>query len=158
MLSVIGAGLAPDVFHSGTPMNRNNDRNSRRALLAISGLFAASLVTAGNVETGELQISRTLELELPQEITTVGQAISYLLEDSGYRLLSAKLAEPYRVGLFAMPLPEAQRRLGPLSLRQALELLSGPAFRLAIDPVYRLVTFELLATSESRESDACASK
>jgi type IV pili sensor histidine kinase/response regulator len=135
MLSVIGAGLAPDVFHSGTPMNRNNDSEEQLDLL-----------------------SGTLELELPQEITTVGQAISYLLEDSGYRLLSAKLAEPYRVGLFAMPLPEAQRRLGPLSLRQALELLSGPAFRLAIDPVYRLVTFELLATSESRESDACASK
>jgi hypothetical protein len=64
MLSVIGAGLAPDVFHSGTPMNRNNDRNSRRALLAISGLFAASLVTAGNVETGELQISRYPRLNL----------------------------------------------------------------------------------------------
>jgi type IV pili sensor histidine kinase/response regulator len=70
--------------------------------------------------------------------------------------LSAKLAEPYRVFLFGFPLPKAQRQLGPLSLRQALELLSGPAFRLVIDPVYRLVTFELVATSSSRDNDACS--
>ena len=162
-------------------MNRNKHKISRRALLAISGLFAASLITVGNVEASNAPISEAqvgryqtvvlqpdenqvdllssmVELELPEQINTVGQAITYLLDGSGYRLLSAKLAEPYRVLLFALPLPKTQRQLGPLSLRQALDLVSGPAFRLVIDPVYRLVTFELLPTSASRESDGCSGK
>jgi type IV pili sensor histidine kinase/response regulator len=103
-------------------------------------------------------LSSMVELELPEQINTVGQAITYLLEGSGYRLLSAKLAEPYRVGLFAMPLPDVQRQLGPLSLRQGLELLSGPAFRLVIEPVYRLVTFELVLPITTIESDDCPSR
>ena len=162
-------------------MNRNKHKFSRRALLTISGLFAASLITVGNVEASNAPISEVqlgryqtvvlqadqtqvdllssmVELELPEQINTVGQAITYLLDGSGYRLLSAKLAEPYRVFLFGFPLPKAHRQLGPLSLRQALELLSGPAFHLVIDPVYRLVTFELVATSASRESDGCSRK
>ncbi len=160
-------------------MNRTNHKISRRALLAISGLFAAPLITVGNAEASDAPISEVqvgryqsvvlqadenqvdllssmVELELPEQINTVGQAISYLLDGSGYRLLSAKLAEPYRVFLFGFPLPKVQRQLGPLSLRQALELLGGPAFRLVIDPVYRLVTFELVATSASRDNDACS--
>ena len=162
-------------------MNRNKYKISRRALLAISGLFSASLITVGSVEASnapisEVQVGRyqtvmlqptveqldllssMVELELPEEINTVGQAVAYLLDGSGYRLLSAKLAEPYRVFLFGFPLPKVQRQLGPLSLRQALELLGGAAFRLVIDPVYRLVTFELVATSSNRESDACSGK
>ena len=162
-------------------MNRTNHKISRRALLAISGLFAAPLITVGNAEASDAPISEVqvgryqsvvlqadenqvdrlssmVELELPEQINTVGQAITYLLDGSGYRLLSAKLAEPYRVFLFGFPLPKVQRQLGPLSLRQALELLGGPAFRLVIDPVYRLVTCEMVPTSSNRESDACSGK
>ncbi len=162
-------------------MNRNKYKISRRALLAISELFAASLITVGNVEasnapSSEVQFGRyqtvvlqpdenqvdllssMVELELPEQINTVGQAITYLLDGSGYRLLSAKLAEPYRVLLFALPLPKAERQLGPLSLRQALELVSGPAFRLVIEPVYRLVTFELVLPITTIEADDCTSR
>ncbi len=160
-------------------MNRIKHKISRRALLAISGLIAASLVTAGNSETGsagissaamsEVQVGRyrsvvmrpdehqvdllsvVITRNFPEHVNTVGKAVASLLDGSGYRLLSPKLAESYRSHLFAMPLPQVQRQLGPLSLRQALELLAGPAFRLVIDPTYRLVSFELTkATSDSR--------
>jgi type IV pili sensor histidine kinase/response regulator len=100
-------------------------------------------------------LSNIVQLELPEDVQTIGQAIAQLLEGSGYRLLSAKLAEPYRTVLFAMPLPEVQRRLGPISLRQALQLLSGPAFKTVIDPSYRLVSFELLTSNSASETDAC---
>ena len=167
-------------------MNRINHKCSRRGLLAISGLFAALLIRAGNVEasnagtsttgTSEVQVGRyqTVMLQpdenqvdllsavvtrnLPEHINTVGQAVATLLDGSGYSLLSVDLAEPYRTLLFSLPLPEVQRQLGPLSLRQALELLTGPAFRLVIDPVYRLVSFELVAATARRENDACCRK
>ena len=158
-------------------MNRIKHKISRRALLAISGLFAASLATAGNTGTSnagtsEVQVGRyqsvimrpdenqvdllsvVITRNLPEHVNTVGQAVASLLDGSGYRLLSPKLAESYRSHLFAMPLPQVQRQLGPLSLRQALELLGGPAFRLVIDPTYRLVSFELIKTTS--DAHACS--
>lgn len=164
-------------------MHRIKHKISRRALLVISGLFAASLATAGNIEssnagtsstgTSEVQVGRyqsvimrpaknqvdllsvVITRNLPQHVNTVGQAVASLLDGSGYRLLSPKLAEPYRVHLFAMPLPDVQRQLGPLSLRQALELLGGPAHRLVIDPIYRLVSFELIKTTSDAHACSC---
>ena len=166
-------------------MKRSKHKISRRALLAISGLLAASLVTAGNAETSnagtnragstEVQVGRyqsvrmrpdqtqvdllsvVIKRKLPEHVSTVGQAVAALLDGSGYRLLSGDLAEPYRVVLFALPLPEVQRQLGPLTLRQALELLTGPAFRLVTDPTYRLVSFELVAMPTTSEADDCCS-
>jgi type IV pili sensor histidine kinase/response regulator len=164
-------------------MNRSKHKISRRALLAISGLLAASLVTAGNAETSnagtnragstEVQVGRYQSVRMrpdqtqvdllsvlitrnfPEHVNTVGAAVAALLDGSGYRLLSPKLAESYRVHLFAMPLPDVQRQLGPLSLRQALELLGGPAHRLVIDPTYRLVSFELLKTTSDAHARSC---
>ncbi len=168
-------------------MNRIKLKISRLALLAINGLFAASLATAGSIEnsnggtsstgtsravTTEAQVGRYQSLRMqpdqtqvdllsvlisrhfPQPIDTVGAAIAALLNGSGYRLLSPKLAESARSHLFAMPLPDAQRHLGPLTLRQALELLGGSAHRLVIDPTYRLVSFELIKAS--RDAHACS--
>jgi type IV pili sensor histidine kinase/response regulator len=155
-------------------MNRIKHKNSRRALLALSGLFTASLAMAGHAKAGdtvagktvasEVQVGRyqsaimqpnqnqldllsvVISKELPEQVSTVGQAVVALLDGSGYRLLSTDLADPYRSILFALPLPAVQRQLGPLSLRQALELMGGPAFRLVIEPTYRMVTFELTKT------------
>ncbi len=159
-------------------MIRIKHKISRRALLAISGLFAASLATAGNTGTSnagasEVQVGRyqsvimrpdenqvdllsvVITRKLPKHVNTVGQAVASLLEGSGYRLLSPKLAESYRSHLFAMPLPDVQRQLGPLSLRQALELLGGAAFRLVIEPTYRLVSFELIKTTSDTHACSC---
>lgn len=151
-------------------MNQIKSRPNQTVLVAASSLLAVAAVSC-NVEAGELQLSRyqtvtlqpsdeqidlmsnIVEIELPAEVKTVGQAISHLLEGSGYRLLSAKLAEPYRVSLFSLPLPEVQRQLGPISLRDALELVSGPAFRLVVEPVYRLVTFALVQTKSETDAD-----
>lgn len=96
--------------------------------------------------------------EFSEPVKTVGQAVAALLDGSGYRLLSDDLAEPYRAGLFALPLPEVQRQLGPLTLRQALELLGGPAFRLVIEPTYRLISFEWVVPTATIESDDCINR
>lgn len=153
-------------------MNRINRKRSLP--LVIGGLLAVSLTAASNAGASEVQVGRYQSVvlqpdqqqvdllsvlvtrELPEHINTVGQAVTLLLDGSGYRLLSADLAGPYRALLFALPLPQVQRQLGPLSLRQALELLTGPAFRLVIDPTYRLVSFELLAISPTSEAHVCS--
>ena len=148
-------------------MNRIKHKINRRALLAVSGLLALSLNVASHAGDGEFQVGRyqsvalgpsdeqvdllstVVAIEFPEEIKTVGQAIEQLLQGSGYRLLSAKLAESNRSHLFAMPLPTVRRHLGPLRLRQALQLLGGRAHRLVVQPTYRLVSFELIKKASS---------
>ena len=159
--------VVPDSYHSGTPMTRINTQFTRTTLLVASGLLALFLNVSSHAGEGERQVGRyqstalnpsdeqidllstVVDIEFPEEINTLGQAIAHLLNGSGYRLLSAKLAEPNRSHLFAMPLPTVQRQLGPLRLRQALQLLGGRAHRLVVQPRYRLVSFELIKNASS---------
>ena len=84
-----------------------------------------------------------VQLQFPQQITTVKGALVYLLSRSGYRLAEVKAADPQFTSLLRMPLPEVHRQLGPITLSRALKTLAGSAWQLVIDPVHRLVSFEL---------------
>ncbi len=118
------------------------------------------------VEQADL-LSAVVTVRFQEPVRTVGEAVHHLLQDSGYRLaehhgasLTVLLGLPLSPGpvhrapprtphgasltvLLGLPLPGVHRNLGPLTLRQALETLAGPVFRLVQDPVHRLVSFEL---------------
>lgn len=157
-------------------MYRPSLRHHRPVIALLSGLFVLSpgqaaiaspcVASSQDVRVGRYQsmaagpeavqadlLSAVITHRFDEDIRTVGEAVEDLLEGSGYRLLSAKLAESYRVHLFALPLPEVQRQLGPITRRDALELVSGEAFRLVVDPVYRLVSFELIKADSAGEGD-----
>ena len=87
-------------------------------------------------------LATTLTIRFPERIQTLGEAVRYLLQRSGYRLAKVELTGPNTATLFALPLPAVHRNLGPITLRDALETLAGPAFNLVQDPIHRLVTFE----------------
>ncbi len=99
-------------------------------------------------------LAAIVEIELSDDIKTVGVAIVAVLENSGYRL-SPNPSALCQEKLFELPLPAVHRRLGPLTLRQALEVLSGPAYRPAMDPVRRLITFERVPPDESNAAGVC---
>ncbi len=100
-------------------------------------------------------LAAIVEIELSDDIKTVGVAIVAVLENSGYRLLSPNPAARCQEELFELPLPAVHRNLGPLTLRQTLEVLSGPAYRPAMDPVRRLITFERVPADESNAAGVC---
>lgn len=79
----------------------------------------------------------------PNQITTVDEALRYVLRRSGYRLASAEAADPASSILAQQPLPEVHRRLGPITVARALSALTGPAWSMVVDPVHRLVSFDL---------------
>ena len=84
-----------------------------------------------------------VQMQFPQQITTLEAALVYLLARSGYRLAEAKATDPRLTTLLRASLPEVHRRLGPITLSRALRTLAGSAWQLVIDPVHRLVSFEL---------------
>ena len=88
-------------------------------------------------------LTTVVTVVFPDELTTVNEALHHLLRRSGYRLAAPEASDPAFAVLADEPLPEVHRRLGPITVMHALNTLAGPAWRLAIDPVHRLVSFEL---------------
>jgi type IV pili sensor histidine kinase/response regulator len=89
-------------------------------------------------EAAQRNLMRQLvELSIPPTLAaTVGEALRHLLRQSGYRLCEAPDA-----ALDGLPLPAAHRRLGPMTLRDALLTLAGPAWKLSVDDFSRQVCF-----------------
>lgn len=85
-----------------------------------------------------------VEIRFPERgVQTTGEAIGHLLARSGYALAAAEASDPALASLLALPLPEVQRTLGPITVESALQTLAGPAYCLVVDHVHRLVSFEL---------------
>ncbi len=90
-------------------------------------------------------LSQVIEVRFPQNIQTIGSAMNYLLHFSGYSLVTSSLINRAFKKTLNKPLPLIDRQFGPMSLKNALTTLSGPAFDLIDDPVNREVNFSLNA-------------
>ncbi|WP_405121271.1 PilL N-terminal domain-containing protein [Pseudomonas petroselini] len=89
-------------------------------------------------------LAQIIDVSIPSNLNpSVQEAMHYVLQRSGYSLCPA--AEPVKI-MFTRPLPAAHYRLGPISLRNALQVLAGPAWQLTTDEVSRSVCFEQLKT------------
>ncbi|WP_412172910.1 PilL N-terminal domain-containing protein [Burkholderia pseudomallei] len=81
-----------------------------------------------------------IDLAIPSPANaTVGDALHYVLRRSGYRLCDSR-ADTTAV-LYALPLPAAHEHLGPIRLRDALQLLAGLRWTLHVDDETREVCF-----------------
>ena len=134
-------------------------------ILAAMGVAALCMTISPGVNAAEVQVGRystlpamptvaqadllatTVSVSFPVRIVTVGEAVQYLLQRSGYRLSAGDVMAPETADLLTLPLPAVHRQLGPITLAQAMETLAGPAFRLIHDPVHRLVSFELCTSA-----------
>lgn len=133
---------------------------------AVLGLVSSSVASAVELQVGryatvpasptqaQIQLlSAIVNVAFPTSVITVGQAVDYLLQPSGYRLSPQGTSESIRETLLGLPLPEPHRALGPMLLKTALETLAGPALRLVEDPVHRLVSFERCEARRNESSD-----
>ncbi len=128
---VMGAVFMMSVFFLLSPQLRASEIQV--------GRYSLHAATASNAQKDLL--ANIVTLDFPQRIKTVGDALRFLLKDSGYRLALTESVGPDATALFALPLPSVHRSLGPIQLQGALETLVGPMFYLVDDPVHRLVSF-----------------
>ncbi len=92
-------------------------------------------------------LAQIIDVNLPSSLSpSVQEALQYVLQRSGYSLCPVT---PSVRMLFTRPLPAAHYRLGPISLRNALQVLAGPAWQLTTDEVSRSVCFEQQKTNAS---------
>ena len=83
---------------------------------------------------------QTIDVSIPEEArATVGDGLRHVLKRSGYQLCETAHAVSE---LYALPLPAAHLHLGPMTLRDALLTLAGPAWEMHADDRARQVCFE----------------
>lgn len=98
------------------------------------------LVDISPAQAQRYPLAQVVSLRIPASVSpTVGDALQYVLRDSGYRLCTTGQAN----ALYRLPLPAVQNQLGPVRLSDALQVLGGPAWQLEVDEVQRVVCHRL---------------
>jgi conjugative transfer region protein (TIGR03748 family) len=83
-----------------------------------------------------------IEVRLPHSLTTIEEAADYLMHRSGYCLMEPDSTEVRH--LLRLPIPDVHRRLGPMTLREALLALGGKAYALVVDEVHREIGYRVI--------------
>ncbi|MGM3426001.1 MULTISPECIES: TcpQ domain-containing protein [Pseudomonas] len=97
--------------------------------------------TAPETEQRDL-MAQIIDVNIPANMKpTVRDAMQYVVNRSGYSLCGPD--QGHVNILFTRPLPAAQYKLGPMSLRNTLQVLAGPAWQVKVDEVMRSVCFVL---------------
>lgn len=87
-------------------------------------------------------MAQIIDVTIPSNMNpSVRDAMQYVVERSGYALCPASSGHVNI--LYTRPLPAAQYKLGPMTLRNTLQVLAGPAWQVKVDEVNRQVCFVL---------------
>jgi len=100
-------------------------------------------VMSSPTEAQKNPLNEIVIVRFPDTVMTVGDALRELVAGTGYALSDTVYSDSEVFGLLGRPLPDIQRTLGPMTISVGLETLAGGAFRMIVDPVHRLVAFEL---------------
>ncbi|HAT1803886.1 TPA: hypothetical protein ACG4S2_000730 [Legionella pneumophila] len=86
------------------------------------------------------------QVHFPHEVQTIGQAVEWWLKFSGFSLVSKEKQPESLQIVMRQALPQIDRNLGPLTVKDGLEVLVGQqSFVLIEDPLLRQVNFKLKA-------------
>lgn len=87
---------------------------------------------------------------------SVQEGLEQLLQGSGWALAGADNADPQIWRLYRQPWPDNKRSINPMRLSQALSWVAGDGWSLVVDPVNRLVSFEVNARYAARPAPTAA--
>jgi type IV pili sensor histidine kinase/response regulator len=111
-------------------------------------------VSARPAESDANPLAVIAQVHFPRGVVvTVGDAVRYVLLRTGYRLVAPEALDERVKTVFALPLPDHQRVLGPYRVDAMLGALVQP-FRLVADPAARTVSYAAPAASASASPPA----
>lgn len=124
--------LAPDLYPNGAaPEKEPVVRYGRYTLVSTQP------------DAGQRDLmAQIIDVTIPASMNpSVRDAMLYVVNRSGYALCPPS-SQHVNI-LYTRPLPAAQYKLGPMTLRNTLQILAGPAWQVKIDEVNRQVCFAL---------------
>ncbi|MGE8113864.1 TcpQ domain-containing protein [Pseudomonas sp. NPDC086566] len=124
--------LSPDIYPNGaSPEKEPVVRYGRYTLVS----------TQPDASQRDL-MAQIIDVTIPSSMNpSVRDAMLYVVDRSGYALCPPS-SQHVNI-LYTRPLPAAQYKLGPMTLRNTLQILAGPAWQVKIDEVNRQVCFVL---------------
>lgn len=128
--------------------------NPPRTDIVDPDIYHQELIPVEVLRTGRYQLVTTLaplgqrhlleqviHVRIPPSVaTTVRDGMRYTLRNTGFSLCEGD--RDHQRWLFSRPLPATHYHLGPMSLREALQVLAGEAWELEVDPVRRSVCYQ----------------
>ncbi len=124
--------LAPDLFPSGAVAEKEPVVRYGRYTLV------STLPESGQRDL----MAQIIDVSIPAHMKpNLRDAMQYVMDRSGYSLCSADSGHVNI--LYTRPLPAAQYKLGPMTLRNTLQVLAGPAWQVKVDEVNRQVCYVL---------------
>ena len=143
LLSILAGGCAttttqisPDVVEEASP----TPQPEAAQFIPVVRYGRYTLVELAPMAAERDLLLQTVDVSMPEDArATVGDGLRHVLKRSGYQLCETAHAV---IELYALPLPAAHLHLGPMSLRDALLTLAGPAWELHADDRTRQVCFE----------------
>ena len=97
-------------------------------------------------------LAAVVTAEFPNTLTQVGEAITLVLQNSGYRLADAASMSAEASAMLALPLPAVHRHFEQLPLWQVISTLAGSNFVIVNDPVTRRLAFRPCAVNDKGEA------
>jgi len=124
--------LSPDIYPNGaSPEKEPVVRYGRYTLVS----------TQPDASQRDL-MAQIIDVTIPTNMNpNVRDAMLYVVDRSGYALCPPS-SQHVNI-LYTRPLPAAQYKLGPMTLRNTLQVLAGPAWQVKVDEVNRQVCFVL---------------
>lgn len=86
---------------------------------------------------------QTVQVRFPQSVQMISDALSHVLRYSGYSLVAENQQSAALKNTLQKPLPAIDRNFGPMTLKDALITLAGPAFTLETDTLNRTINFHV---------------
>ena len=87
-------------------------------------------------------LAQIIQFQTTNPHTNVKTALNQVTAGSGYSLCTATPGSEIDT-LYKLPLPKAHQNIGPITLRNALQVLAGPAYQVEVDEARRGVCFKV---------------
>lgn len=88
-------------------------------------------------------LSINVQLTFPPTVQTVGEAVNFVLFNSGWMLTDGRATDTALNIMLERPLPLVHRTLSLMSVRDVLQVLVGQHFTPVEDPIRRIYSFDL---------------
>lgn len=149
LLAMLLSGCATQATNEPTPRTSNRVPEQLQPDLYPSGAKAVpepvvrygryTLVSTAPKADQQDLMSQIIDVSIPDSLNpNVRDAMVYVLKRSGYGLCPG--SGNINI-LYTRPLPASQYHLGPMTLRNTLQVLAGPAWQVQVDEVTRGVCF-----------------
>lgn len=88
-------------------------------------------------------LSVIITIQLPSSIRTVGDAIRFVIAQSGYQLDESAAVDDSQYYLYQLSLPETHRYFDHVTLQSVLDALGSKSYSLVVNPVKRTISYHL---------------